>query len=221
MTKGIRGSSTYLSSSVVSTTNGSQNILQYTLDLNKLSTKDPPFPHISKMPSNGIWEFQGSHKQSRQYDPKAAPQPRPTQGEHSRPELQAEYVLNHKPPGYSESLIIRLIFSAHASPYTVTGTATGVYCGQVSKFDMEGTGTVDIEEKGPEVWQRGGEIFRAKFSIVTDSGTERYEGISGSGELCARIFEQEDAYVTHYGYVLREGSVRGYIDFENIINGGT
>ena len=86
---------------------------------------------------------------------------------------------------------------------------------------MEGTGTVDIEEEGPEVWQRGGETFRAKFSIVTGSGTERYAGISGSGELCARTFEQEDAYGTHYGYVMREGRVRGYIDFENIINGGT
>ncbi|KAL8784068.1 MAG: hypothetical protein Q9213_004195 [Squamulea squamosa] len=162
----------------------------------------------SRMPPNGTWDFTGSHKQSRQYDPAAAPQPRPTYGDHRRPELQGEYELNAKSPNHPESLRIYMIFSAHD------------FSGQTSTFEIEGSGILDVAEFGPEVWKRGEEVYQARFRIVPGSGTNRYAGMSGSGENLIINFEREDEYVTKNGYMLRVWPVRGAIEFQNIVNGG-
>ncbi|KAL8649591.1 MAG: hypothetical protein Q9226_005513 [Calogaya cf. arnoldii] len=186
------------------------------------------------MPSNGQWDFfEGVHKESRQADPTAEPQPRPNHGSHRLPGLFGHYVLYSKyeyimnahatAPDTSERIFIDTEFSAHASPYTFTGTATNTTYDsgyQLSKFDIEGTGTVDFRPKGPEVWKMGEELFEAKFNIVPGSGTGKYAGISGSGTLLMGDYERKDAYTTYYGYVLSQGKLQGSMYFENIVNGG-
>ncbi|KAL8755792.1 MAG: hypothetical protein Q9199_003391 [Rusavskia elegans] len=183
------------------------------------------------MPPNGTWDlFEGTNKESRQYDPTAPPQPRPSHGDHRRPGLYGRYVLYPKnlypknayakAPDGPESLFIDTVFSAHTSPYTFTGTACNVDCGQVSKFEIEGSGTVRFGEKGPEVWKVGEEEFTATFNIVPGSGTGRYAGIGGSGKLHLCDYERQDEYVTYYGYVLSQGMLMGNVEFENIVNGG-
>ncbi|KAL8852298.1 MAG: hypothetical protein Q9221_002793 [Calogaya cf. arnoldii] len=156
------------------------------------------------MPPNGQWDFfEGVHKESRQADPTAEPQPRPNHGSHRLPGLFGHYVLYPKSyypqnahataPDTSELLFIDTEFSAHASPYTFTG---------------------------PEVWKMGEELFEAKFNIVPGSGTGKYGGISGSGTLLTGDYERKDAYTTCYGYVLSQGKLQGSVYFENIVNGG-
>ena len=90
----------------------------------------------------------------------------------------------------------------------------------MSRFHIEGHGTVIFYPAGPTSLEYSGESFEPFFDIVPGSGTGRYAGIAGNGKLSVANFDRQDMPVTSGGYVLRLGELSGSIEFRNILNGG-
>ncbi|KAL8755793.1 MAG: hypothetical protein Q9199_003392 [Rusavskia elegans] len=164
------------------------------------------YPHnesrsIEKISNPIPWNIYGFQWQSMPLPNTSPSNPRPTTGDiaiwHSIPDYQTKFTLAHGPIGTDRDPELKMVFSAHSSPFTYHGTASfrngkkedgeTVPEGEEPGFRIEGAGTITYESGGCEV-------FDSRFRIVDGSGTKSLTGVKGSGRLWTRVGVHRNEY---------------------------